>query len=727
MKPPVAARRDHERSRHGDVVDDPYAWLIDPEDDEVLAYLAEENDFTKASTAHLAELRETIFQEIKARTKETDLSVPTRKGDWWYYSRSVEGLQYPIHCRVAAEGHDGLTPPALSEDGSALPGEQVLLDGNVVAEGHDFYSLGGFEVSPDGKRLAYSVDFVGNERFTLRVRDLAGGEDLADEVANIFYSAAWSRDGSTLFYTTINDAWRPHRVHRHVLGTPAEQDEIVFQEDDERFFVHVELMRSERYLEIECGSKITTEVRLLDADDPSGEFRVVAPRRHGVEYSVEHWAHPDDPARDLLLVLHNADGKSDFELAAAPVAGLGGHATWTPLVTHQPGVRLDSVEAFAGHLVVGYRRDGLTGLAVHRIDAATGRPEADGTPIEFPEAIRTVGPDKNPGYDTTRYRLGYSSMVTPSSVYDYDVATGELTLLKQTPVLGLASEPGGYDPADYVQERVWATAEDGVRVPVTLVRRAGVVADGSNPCVLYGYGSYEASMDPYFSVARLSLLDRGFVFGIAHVRGGGEMGRQWYEDGKFFFKRNTFTDFIACARQLVADGWTSPSRLVARGGSAGGLLMGAVANLAPADFRAILAEVPFVDALNTILDPDLPLTVMEWEEWGNPVEDAKVYEYMKGYSPYENIAPVQYPAILAITSLNDTRVGFHEPAKWIARLRAEAGGEQEFLLKTEMEAGHGGRSGRYTAWEEEAFNLAWVIDKAAGAGSGAAGSRAAGR
>ena len=705
MKPPVAARRDRERSRHGDVVNDPYYWMIDREDDDVLAHLRAENDFTEASTAHLADLREAVFQEIKARTKETDLSVPTRRGDWWYYSRSVEGLQYPIRCRVAA---DGPTPPALPEDGSALPGEHVLLDGNVVAEGHDFFSLGAFSVSPDGKRLAYSVDFLGNERFTLKVRDLVSGEDFADEVSNVYYSIAWSRDASALFYTTIHDAWRPHRVHRHVLGTSAEQDEVVFQEDDERFFVGVSLMRSERYIEIACRSKITTEVRLLDAEDPTGEFRVVAPRRNGVEYSVDHWAHPDDPSRDLLLILHNADGKSDFELASAPVAGLGDRAAWTPLVAHQQGVRLDSVEAFAGHLVVGYRRDGLTELAVHRIDAATGTPAAEGTPIEFPEKIRTVFPDRNPGYDTTRFRLGYTSMVTPSSVYDYDVATGELTLLKQTPVLG------GYDSADYVQERIWATAEDGVRVPVTMVRRAGVVADGSNPCLLYGYGSYEASIDPYFSVARLSLLDRGFVYGIAHVRGGGEMGRQWYEDGKFFSKRNTFTDFIACARRLVADRWTSPERLVARGGSAGGLLMGAVANLAPNDFRAILADVPFVDALNTILDPDLPLTVMEWEEWGNPVEDPEVYAYMKGYSPYENIANVQYPAILANTSLNDTRVGFHEPAKWIARLRAEAGGEHDFLLKTEMDAGHGGRSGRYTAWEASAFNLAWVIDKATG-------------
>ncbi|WP_194926760.1 S9 family peptidase [Catenulispora pinisilvae] len=705
MKPPVAARRDHERSRHGDVVNDPYAWLIDREDDDVLAYLKDENAFTEATTAGLADLRETVFQEIKARTKETDLSVPTRKGDWWYYSRSVEGLQYSISCRVAASGP---TPPALPEDGSALPGEDVLLDGNALAEGHEFFALGTFEVSPDGKLLAYAVDVVGDERFTLKVRDLATGDDLADEVANTYYSTAWSRDGSTLFYTTINDAWRPYRVHRHALGTPTEQDEVVFQEDDDRFFVDVSLLRSERFIEITCSSQVTSEVRLLDSADPTGTFRVAAPRRDGVEYSVDHWSHPGDPSRDLLLVLHNADGKTDFELATAPISALGDHTAWTPLVPHRQGTRLDAVDVFAGHLVVGYRRDGLTGLAVHGIDADSGTPAAHGEPIEFPEPIRTVGGSQNPDYDSTRYRLGYTSMVTPSSVYDYDVTTGELTLLKQQPVLG------GYDPADYEQERVWATAQDGARVPVTLVHKKGVIADGSNPCVLYGYGAYEISIDPSFSIARLSLLDRGFVFAIAHIRGGGEMGRHWYEDGKFLNKRNTFTDFVACARQLVADHWTAPDRLVARGASAGGLLMGAVANIAPGDFRAIVAGVPFVDALNTILDPDLPLTVMEWEEWGNPVEDPEIYTYMKGYSPYENIANVQHPAILALTSLNDTRVGFHEPAKWIARLRAEAGGEQDFLLKTEMDAGHGGRSGRYTAWQEEAFTLAWVIDKASG-------------
>jgi oligopeptidase B len=699
MQPPVAKTIPHERVHHGDTVNDPYFWLADKENKDVIAYLEAENGYTEERLAGQAQLRERIFQEIKGRTKETDLSVPSRKGGWWYYSRTQEGKQYGIHCRLAAAGD---TPPALPEDGSALPGEQVLLDGNELAEGHGFFSLGAFDVSPDGKLLAYSTDYAGNERFTLRVKDLETGETLPDEVPETSYGTAWSRDGSALFYLTVDEAWRPYRVHRHTVGTPAAQDMLVYEETDERFWVGVGLTRSERYLLVSVGSKVTSELRLLDADDPTGEFTLVAEREAGVEYSVDHWAHPTDRARDLLLVLHNGEGKQNFELATAP---LDAPAEWTPLIPHRPDTRLLGVEAFADHLVVEYRRDGLTGLAIHPV--TDGSPAAEGTPIPFDEPIYTVGPGDNPEFSTGKLRLGYGSMVTPSTVYDYDIATGTLSLLKRQPVLG------DFDPADYEQHRVWATAGDGTRIPISLVHRKGVTADGTAPAVIYGYGSYEASMDPYFSVARLSLLDRGFVYAIAHIRGGGEMGRNWYDEGKLLAKRNTFTDFVACARQLVADGWTAADRLVARGGSAGGLLMGAVANLAPDAFAGVVADVPFVDALNTILDPTLPLTVIEWEEWGNPLESAEVYAYMKGYSPYENVEPKQYPAILATTSLNDTRVYYHEPAKWIARLRATATGG-DFLLKTEMEAGHGGRSGRYDAWREEALTLAWVVSTAKG-------------
>ena len=699
MQPPVAKTVPHERVHHGDRVDDPYFWLADKENKEVVEYLEAENAHTEARTAGQADLRERIFQEIKRRTKETDLSVPSRKGGWWYYSRTQEGKQYSIHCRLAA---DGETPPLLPEDGSALPGEQVLLDGNELAEGHGFFSLGTFDVSPDGKRLAYSVDFAGNERFTLKVKELETGEVLSDEIPETSYGTAWSLDGSTVFYLTVDEAWRPYRVHRHTVGTAAAEDVLVFEEPDERFWVGVGLTRSERYIEIGVGSKTTSEARLLDATEPRGEFAIVSPRRQGVEYSVDHWAHPSDPAQDLLLVLHNADGKENFELATAPIAVPG---EWTPLIAHRADTRLLSAEAFAEHMVIEHRRNGLTGVSIHPV--RDGRPTAEGKAIAFEEPIYTVGAGDNPEFKTGKLRLGYTSMVTPPTVYDYDIEAGTLTLLRQQPVLG------GFDPAGYVQHRSWATALDGTRVPISIVHRKGVEADGTAPAVIYGYGSYETSMDPYFSVARLSLLDRGFVFAIAHIRGGGEMGRRWYEDGKLLSKRNTFTDFVACAKHLVREKWTSTQRLIARGGSAGGLLMGAVANLAPDAFHGVVADVPFVDALNTILDPTLPLTVIEWEEWGNPLESPEVYAYMKSYSPYENVEPKQYPAILATTSLNDTRVYYHEPAKWIARLRATATGG-DFLLKTEMEAGHGGRSGRYDAWREEAFTLAWIIATATG-------------
>jgi oligopeptidase B len=479
---------------------------------------------------------------------------------------------------------------------------------------------------------------------------------------------------------------------------------LVYEEHDERFWLGVELSRSEKYIEIALGSKITSEARLLRADRPTEEFALVKARQTGVEYSVDHWAHPSDPDRDVLLVVHNSAGKENFELATAPITEPG---SWTPLIAHDPAVRILDAEAFAGHFVLEYRRDGLTGLAVHPID--DGVPSAKGTPIAFDEPIYSVGTGANPEYATDRVRLGYGSMVTPSSVYDYEIKTGQLTLLKQQPVLG------DFDPAQYEQRRVWATAEDGTRVPISVVHRRGVQADGTAPCLLYGYGSYEASMDPYFSVARLSLLDRGFVFAIAHVRGGGEMGRYWYDQGKLLHKKNTFTDFVASGRALVEQGWAAADRLIARGGSAGGLLMGAIANLAPELWAGVLAEVPFVDALNTILDPTLPLTVMEWDEWGNPLESAEVYRYMKEYSPYENVQAVTYPRILVRTSMNDTRVGYHEPAKWVARLRATAvnGAGSDLLLKTEIEsAGHGGKSGRYDSWHEEAFALAWICTTA---------------
>jgi oligopeptidase B len=682
LKPPVAARKPIERSHHGDVFVDDYEWLRDKTNDEVLDYLRAENSYTEARTEQLESLREAIFTEISDRTLQTDLSVPARRGGFWYYSRTIEGKQYAISCRVKVAGDE---PPAT--DGE-IAGEEVLLDGNELAGDSEFFSLGTVDVSPDGRLLAYSVDLTGDERFTLRIKNLDSGELLPDELPDVHYGSAWSADGSIIFSTKVDDAWRPHQIWRHTLGQT--EDVLVMEEPDERFWVGVDLTRNEQAIQISLGSKLTSEAWLLDANDPTGEPVVVVPRREGIEYDVEH-------AGDQLLIVHNADA-SNFSLATAPLDSPG---DWTTLIEGDESSRLLGVDAFADHVILYRRRDALTELAImHREGDSFGSPEA----LTFDEPIYTVSPSRNDEWQDTRYRFGYTSLVTPGTTYDVEVATGERRLLKQQPVLG------GVDLTAYTQYREWATAADGTRVPISLVARKDIAKDGNAPVVLYGYGSYEASMDPWFSIPRLSMLDRGVVFAIAHVRGGGELGRHWYDDGKTLTKRNTFTDFIAAAEHLVKDGWSRPERIVAQGGSAGGLLMGAVANLAPQAFGGIVAEVPFVDALTTILDPSLPLTVIEWEEWGNPLEDPEVYRYMKSYAPYENVTAQQYPRILAITSLNDTRVFFVEPAKWVAKLRATATGDVDVLLKTEMDAGHGGRSGRYDAWREVAFTLAWELD-----------------
>jgi oligopeptidase B len=691
-EPPSAKQVPHQRTFHGDTVTDEYAWLADKSDPDTIGYLTAENAHTEAATAGLTVLRDQIFTEIKARTQESDLSVPVRKGGWWHYSRTVEGKQYGVYCRRAVR--PGEVIPPMAAGGEPLDGEEVLLDGNELAAGHDFFSLGTFRTSPDQRWLAYSTDFAGNERFTLKVKDLASRQTLPDEIPDTYAGCAWSLDASTLFYVTVDDAWRPYRVWRHRVGTLAAADTIVFEEPDERFHVYVGLTRSERYLLIRSASVLTSEFWMLDAATPDKAFTVVAPRRQGVDYDVEH-------AGDQFLILHN-DGAENFEIAAAPVTE---PTAWTPLVPERADTRLLGVDAFADFTVLYFRRDGLTGLEIRPRDGAA-------RVISFPEPVYRVGPGANPEFAADRFRVSYTSLVTPGSVYDCDLATGELTLLKQQPVLP-APSGAPYAAGDYTQFREWAVAQDGTRVPISLVCRKDTPRDGTAPLLLYGYGSYEISRDPAFSISVLSLLDRGFVYAIAHIRGGGEMGRAWYEDGKLLHKKNTFTDFIACARHLADAGWTTADRLVARGGSAGGLLMGAVANMAPEAFAGIVAQVPFVDALTTILDPTLPLTVTEWEEWGDPLHDPQVYAYMKSYTPYENVTAQAYPPIFVLTGLNDTRVTYHEPAKWMARLRATAKGGP-FLLKTEMEAGHGGRSGRYDAWLEEAQVLAWIIETASG-------------
>jgi len=693
--PPIAAKKPQQRVHHNDVYVDDYEWLRDKESPEVIAHLEAENAYTQERTAHLELLQEQIFEEIKDRTLETDLSVPVRRGGWWHYTRTAEGQEYGIHCRAPISGPDDWEPPALaqagSSDGPGLPGEQVILDDNTEAEGHDFYSLGSFDVSDDDSLLLYAVDTEGDERYTIRVRQAATGQSLTDEIPNTSEGALFDPSGRFVFYTTVDEAWRPDTVWRHEIGTPASADTTVFHEPDERFWVGVGRTRSRKYLVIEAGSSVTTETRLLDADDPAGEFTVVWPRREGVEYDVEHAVIAGE---DRLLIVHN-DNAVNFELV--DVAASDPHGEIRMLLPHNPEIRLEGVDAFRDFVVVEYRQEGLSRVAV-------ARNGGDFAELRFPETLFSVGIASNPEWEQPTIRLGYTSFVTPSTVYDHVVATGERRLLKQQPVLG------GYDPTLFEQRREWATARDGTRIPISLVYRRDLVTPGEPaPTVLYGYGSYEHSIDPGFGIPRLSLLDRGIIFAVAHVRGGGEMGRLWYENGKKLHKRNTFTDFIDCAEHLIDAGYATPERLVADGGSAGGLLVGAVANMAPQLFSGIIAGVPFVDPLTSILDPSLPLTVIEWDEWGDPLHDPEVYAYMKSYSPVENVHATHYPRILAVTSLNDTRVLYVEPAKWVARLR-EVGADA--LLKTEMAAGHGGVSGRYNAWRERAFDYAWVIDAA---------------
>ena len=691
--PPVAKRVDTRREFHGDVFIDPYEWMREKTDPEVISYLEAENSYADEVTGPQEALRQKIFDEIKARTKETDLSVPTRRADYWYYGRSFEGKQYGVHCRCPVRHPDDWNPPELDEF-TDVPGEQILLDENVESEGHEFFSLGAASVSLDGNILAYSVDTVGDERYTLRFKNLHTGKVYDDEIVGIGAGVTWAADSETVYYTTLDDAWRPDTVWRHRLGSgmPAQK---VFHEPDEKYWVGHGRTRSNKYVLIAAGSAITSEVFYADAADSTAEFTSILPRREGVEYSIDHAV---IGGQDRWLILHN-DGAVNFTLAEAPVSDPTAQHT---LIPHRDDVRLEGVDAFAGHLVVSYRREALPRIQLWPITAQGQyeRPEE----LSFESELMSAGLGANPNWEAPLMRIAATSFVIPVRVYDMDLMTGERTLLREQPVLG------DYRAEDYTERRDWAVASDGTRVPVSIISRVGVELPA--PALIYGYGAYESCEDPRFSIARLSLLDRGMVFAVAHVRGGGEMGRLWYEHGKLLEKRNTFTDFVAAAEHLVESGVTRPQNLVALGGSAGGLLMGAVANLAPQAFGGILAQVPFVDALTTILDPSLPLTVTEWDEWGNPLEDSEVYAYMKSYSPYENVGANDYPPILAMTSLNDTRVYYVEPAKWVAALRHTKTDNHPVLLKTQMSAGHGGISGRYERWKEVAFQYAWLLTTA---------------
>lgn len=672
MKPPMAPQKPHVAVVHGQTRSDDYFWLREREAPEVIAYLEAENAYTAEVMRHTERLQNTLYEEMKGRIKETDLSVPTKVDDYYYYTRTFEGKQYPAHYR---------------KRGSLDAPEELLLDLNQLAEGQKYFRLGAFQVSPDHNLLAYSTDTDGSEVYTLRVKDLRTGQLLPDAIPGVYYGVEWANDNGHLYYTVLNEAKRPFKAFRHTLGTPPDRDVLIHHEADDRFNVRLGKTRSRRFILLSLGSQITSEVRLLDADTPASEFRIVHPRQQGMEYRVEH--HGDD-----LYIVTN-DNAVNFKLVKAPVAAPG-KSNWTEVIAHRPKIRLEGVDAFRNHLVIYERAEGLRQMRVRDFHGGEYY-------VPFPEPVYTFRAGPNEEFDTQVVRLNYTSLVTPRTVYDYDVISRTFDLKKQEEVLG------GYDPIRYQSERIAATAPDGTQVPMSIVYRKGMKRNGRNPTLLYGYGSYGASMDPNFSSARLSLIDRGMIYAIAHIRGGGDLGRPWYEDGKLLRKMNTFTDFIACAEHLVNEKYTSPDRLAIQGGSAGGLLMGTVTNMRPELFKAVVAQVPFVDVINTMLDASIPLTVVEYEEWGNP-NDKTYHDYMIRYSPYDNIESKAYPNILITAGLNDPRVQYWEPAKWTAKLRAKKTDSNRLLLKTEMGAGHGGPSGRYDHLKETAFVYAFLLD-----------------
>ena len=667
--PPVAERLAKIDTLHGDIRRDDYFWLREKTSPKVVAYLEAENAYARAVLKPTEALQERLYNEMLGRIKQTDLSVPYRDRGWWYYTRTEEGKQYPVFAR---------------KRGTLEAPEEILLDLNELAKGQAFMSLGAFTVSDDGNLLAYSYDSTGFRQYRLRVKDLRTGELLPDAIERVV-SVAWAADGRTIFYTTEDHAKRPYRLYRHLLGRA--EDEVLYEEKDEMFRVGVGRTRSGQWLEMYVGSHTTSEAHVLEASNPSGRFRLVAPRIAGQEYYLDHRG-------DRFWIVTNDRGRN-FRLVTAPVDDPR-RENWTEEIGHRDDVLLTGVDMFRDFHVVQERRNGLNEL--HVVDAVTGARRS----IPFPEPVYSAFGSTNREWDATAYRYSYQSMVTPSSVLEYDVGTGESRVLKETEVLG------GYDRTQYASERVWARARDGTRVPVSLVYRRGTPRDGSAPMLLYAYGSYGSSSSPGFSSNRLSLLDRGFVYALAHIRGGGEMGTPWHDDGKMMKKMNTFTDFIDVAEHLIAERWTSADRLVIEGGSAGGLLMGAVTNMRPDLFRAVVSHVPFVDVVNTMLDTSLPLTVGEFEEWGNPAKKAE-YEYIRQYDPYTNLAPRRYPMILVKTSFNDSQVMYWEPAKYVAKLRAVKQDSNPLLLVTNMGAGHGGASGRYDRLKEIALDYAFML------------------
>src|ERR1035437_4407324 len=671
VQPPVAKIVPQTSTALGETRTDNYFGLRDRNDPDTVKYLEAENEYTKARMKSTDALQTKLYSEILGRIQQTDLSVPTKRDDYFYYTRTEEGKQYAIYCR---------------KHGSLDAKEEVLLDGNAMAEGHKYFRVGAFAASPNHKLLAYSVDYEGDEAYTIHVKNLTTGKMLVDAIPNTYYSLEWGNDNATFFYTVLDAAKRPYKVYRHTLGV--KRNTLVCHETDERFTVELEKTRSRAYILINIGSSLTSEVRYIKADHPKGRFATLLPRVQETEYDVTH--------RGDSWFIRTNEGAKTFRLIEAPVKDPS-RANWKEVMAARPDATIEGVTAFKDELVTEERDRGLIKIRIQNF--STGNTHY----IKFTEPVYTASIGANAEYDTKLLRFNYTSLVTPNSVFDYNMATRERELKKQQPVLG------GYDPTKYQSERIYATASDGVKVPISLVYRKGLVQNGRAPMLLYGYGAYGISMDPTFSSDRLSMLDRGLIYAIAHIRGGADLGKPWHEDGRILKKKSTFTDFIACAEYLIAEKYTSSDRIAIMGGSAGGLLMGAVTNMRPDLFAVVVAKVPFVDALNTMLDASLPLTVGEYEEWGNPNEK-QFYDYIKSYAPYENVAPKDYPTMLVTAGLNDPRVSYWEPAKWTAKLRAMKKDNHLLLLKTNMGSGHFGSSGRYEYIKETAFDYAFILN-----------------
>jgi oligopeptidase B len=674
MEAPVAAKKPKELTIHGHTRIDNYYWLRERENPEVISYLEAENAYRERVMKDTEQLQKDLFEEIVGRIKQDDESVPYKENGYYYYTRYAEGKEYPIFCRKKE---------------SLEAAEEILANVNELARGHEYFQVGGLSVSPDNRYMAIGIDTVSRRKYTIYIKDLETGMMLDDEIKLTTGGAAWASDSRNLFYTQKDDeTLRSKAIYRHVMGTPSAEDVLVFDESDETFSTFVYKSKSKEYMIIGSTSTLTSEYRFLPADDPTGEFQIIQPRTRGLEYSISHYG-------DNFYIITNLDA-TNFRLMKTPLDQTG-KEHWTEVIAHREDVFLEGIEIFQDYLVVEERKEGLSHL---RVIPWTGGEEHY---IDMGEEVYSAWISVNPEFDSHVLRYGYTSMTTPVSTIDYDLNTREKLLLKQEEVVG-----GTFDPAHYEAKRLYATADDGKKIPMSVVYRKGTELDGQNPTLLYGYGSYGHTIDPSFRSHRLSLLDRGFIFAIAHIRGSQVYGRPWYEDGKLLKKKNTFTDFNDCAEYLIRENYTSPEHLYAMGGSAGGLLMGAVINLQPELYHGVIAAVPFVDVVTTMLDEDIPLTTGEYDEWGNPNEK-EYYDYMLSYSPYDQVEAKEYPNLLVTTGLHDSQVQYWEPAKWVAKLRDMKTDDHLLLMYCNMETGHGGASGRFEAYKETAMEYAFLL------------------